>query len=200
METPVEPFRRPHEMVARAWRNGSGDERSIINLKSIVQHHGVLLHRNDRFSVHPTPRRVQGESKTASLSLGRSSSGVPLVAVVAGKQRGCNRVVTEKKKNNDNSFVPPRRHSKVAVTWLFASFLALAAYYAEQGTCNCRAPVSLSVCSIHVPHVVAAGELLWPKSQQISIDCCTVSEPAASSSRAAARRAAANACSAISAE
>jgi len=125
---------------------------------------------------------------------------VPLVAVVAGKQRGCNRVVTEKKKNNDNSFVPPRRHSKVAVTWLFASFLALAAFYAEQGTFNCRAPASLSVCCIHVPHVAAAGELLWPTSQQISIDCCTVSEPAASSSRAAARRAAANACSAISAE
>jgi len=61
--------------------------------------------------------------------------------------------------------------------------------------------VCLSVCPTWPPHAAAAGLLLWAGGQEISIDCCTAGGPTVSISRAAARRAAANAGSAtLSAE
>ena len=53
-----------------------------------------------------------------------------------------------------------------------------------------RPSVCLSICpSVHLSHPAAANRCC---SQQISIDCCTAGDPAVSSSRATARRAAAN--------
>ena len=53
------------------------------------------------------------------------------------------------------------------------ALVALPAYYAEQGLCNCTVSAVLSVPTwAHSSKVAAAGLLLWARRAEITTDCC----------------------------